>query len=150
MRISKWVVTALMLASLPVMAGEVYKWIDAGGRIHYGDQPQPGWKRVEVRAPGSVGPAAAVTVNAKDQAAARAACEKKRKDVESYKAASRIVEQDALGREKEYSEDERNKLIEMTRKQADQACSGQALPEPPPAEEAAAAEQEASEAELVQ
>lgn len=126
MRMMRGVVLGLMLASLPAAAAEVYKWVDAGGRIHYGDQPQPGWKRVDVNAPPAsnqapgAAPAPVTTYGTVD----RAACEQKRKDLESYEKATRLIERDGLGREREYSADERKQLIEMTKKQADDICSG--------------------------
>lgn len=126
MRMMRAVVLGLMLASLPAAAAEVYKWVDAGGRIHYGDQPQPGWKRVDVNAPPAsdpppgTAPAPVTSYGSVD----KAACEQKRKDLMSYERAARVVERDALGKEREYNAEDRKKLIELTKKQADDICSG--------------------------
>lgn len=132
MRMARVMALGLALAMAPAMAAQVYKWVDAGGRIHYGDQPQPGWKRVDVNAPpASPAPgAASVQYGPVD----KVACEQKRKDLESYQQAARLVERDALGREKEYSPEDRKKLIELTQKQADDTCSGR-VPAPAPAAE---------------
>ena len=126
MRMMRAVVLGLMLASLPVAAAEVYKWVDANGRIHYGDQPQAGWKRVEVNAPPASAPASGVAPAQPTRYGAvdQKACEQKKKDLESYEKATRVVERDALGKEREYSPEDRKKLIELTRKQADDTCAG--------------------------
>ncbi|AXQ31256.1 DUF4124 domain-containing protein [Solimonas sp. K1W22B-7] len=116
MRTLKILALGLMLTG-PAMAAEVYKWVDPAGRIHYGDRPQDGWKRVDIKPPGGAAPAAAAP--GIDQAA----CDKKTKNVAEYKDAGRIVERDSLGREKEYSEEERKQLIELAQKQADEACT---------------------------
>ncbi|MBF7730523.1 DUF4124 domain-containing protein [Pseudomonas sp. N040] len=38
----------LLLVPLPSWA-EIYRWTDAGGQVHFGEQPQPGAERVEVK-----------------------------------------------------------------------------------------------------
>lgn len=41
---------ACLLALLPVLAcAEVYKWVDANGKVQYGDQPPPGTKTSSVK-----------------------------------------------------------------------------------------------------
>ncbi len=131
MRMAKVVALGLTLAMAPAMAAQVYKWVDAGGRIHYGDQPQSGWKRVDVNAPpASAAPGAASGLGP----AEKAACEQKRKELESYQKAARVVERDALGREKEYSAEDRQKLIALAQKEADDICAGRVAPAPAMAE----------------
>lgn len=39
----------LAFMSLPVMAGELYRWVDSAGRVYYGDMPPPNASEVEVR-----------------------------------------------------------------------------------------------------
>jgi hypothetical protein len=133
MRIYQWMLLGLALATTPVFAGPVYKWVDPAGRIHYGDQPQPGWKRIEINAPPSSGspPPAAKPAAAAASASGIAAlapdaeqCENKRKSLESYQKATRLVERDSLGREKEFTPEDRQKLIELTQQQLDQVCAG--------------------------
>ena len=46
----------------------------------------------------------------------------------TYKKASRIVETDSLGNKKEFSDEERQKLVEKTQKQITDSC-GDAAPE---------------------
>ena len=56
---------ALLLAACGVAQAEVYKWVDANGRVVFSDQPPPGKKvdRVKVY-PGGAQPAAAVAASA--------------------------------------------------------------------------------------
>lgn len=117
MRTLKILALGLMLTGSAI-AADVYKYVDPAGRIHYGDRPQDGWKRVDIKPPGAAAPAAAGGPGI-DQAA----CDKKTKNVAEYKDAGRIVERDSLGREKEYSEEERKQLIALAQKQADEACT---------------------------
>ena len=46
-RIRLFILT-LALALSPAVLGEVYKWIDAEGQVHYSDHPPPGVKNAEV------------------------------------------------------------------------------------------------------
>ncbi len=123
MRMIKGLALGLMLASLPVTAAEVYKWVDPAGGIHYGDRPQPGWKPVTVNAPPASAPGAQPVASA-EKAADPEVCKKKRDELESYQKAARVVERDALGREKVYSDEDRKKLVEMAQKDADKLCAG--------------------------
>lgn len=133
MRMARVVALGLALAVVPAMAAEVYKWVDPNGRVHYGDQPQPGWKRVGVNAPpasspGSAPPAVSGEID-------KAACDKKKQELESYQKAARVVERDALGREKEYSAEDRQKLIALAQKEADDVCADRTAPAPAPVTE---------------
>jgi hypothetical protein len=49
-------------------------------------------------------------------------CKRRKDQLATYEGASRIVEKDAKGQEKSYSEIERLKLIERTRKQVKELC----------------------------
>ncbi|HSW14219.1 MAG TPA: DUF4124 domain-containing protein [Solimonas sp.] len=130
MRMMKWMVVLGLTLATPVFAGQVYKWVDPAGQVHFGDQPQPGWKPFDVRAPSASEQAPAAPAAAEKPAGDVAKlepnaeqCEKKKKDLESYKAASKVIEHDPLGRKKEYSEEEKQKLVEVTQQQADQLCA---------------------------
>lgn len=130
-------------AALAAQAGEVYKWVDPAGRIHFSDLPQPGWQRVDLRTSGSSAPgSASVATSAADEAepangdaaASVAAREKLRAEecarakdkLESYRRAAKIVERDGLGNEKEYSTEERLKLLELTQKNVTELCGAEA------------------------
>lgn len=101
----------------------VYKWTDANGRVHYGDQPASG--AVEVNAGSINGSAAPDTADAPaDNAQQKKAeeCSRRRDQLANYKRATRIVETDALGNQKEFNDDERKKLLERTEKQVADSC----------------------------
>ena len=55
-----------------------------------------------------------------------AECKRKRDQLDTYQKASRIVEKDALGSEKEYSADDRKKLIDSIQKQIAENCEDNA------------------------
>ncbi len=135
----------LLAATFGASAQQVYKWVDANGKVRYSDMPQAGWKRVDP-ATGTVVESAVISspdvesgeTEAEDFAADDGAVEtadgepsaalkaeecKRRKDqLATYKSANRIVEQDAKGKEKVYSEMERLKLIETTQRQVRELC----------------------------
>lgn len=101
----------------------VYKWKDANGRVHYGDQPVSG--AVEVNGGAVTGAASDVPANADDQQAKQKKadeCARKRDQLATYKKASKVVETDSLGNQKEFNEDERKKLVERTQQQVVENC----------------------------
>lgn len=104
-----------------VSAGEVYKWVDRDGKVHYGDRPKHEAEQV-MTAPAASGettdPEAAKTVDAKT-----AECSRKKAQLENYRKASSINETDSLGRTREYSEEERQKLLAVTEQQVTEACA---------------------------
>jgi len=122
MRMTSWMVLGLMLLSAPAYSGQVYKWVDAAGHVHYSDQPHPGAKPIGPQT--VVVPAAKETVVAGEKLAPNLAdCEKKKKDLDHYRTAAKIVERDALNREREFTQDERQQLVELTQRQVDQLCA---------------------------
>lgn len=126
---------ALVLAStcLGAAASQIFKYVDPQGRVHYADQPKPGWQRVGVTPPpaGSAAPEEGET-ETREQAVARAAdCARKEEQLKTYRNASRVIERDALGREKDYSEEDRQRLIQKMEQEI-QACK---QPPAAPAEE---------------
>ncbi|WP_370304674.1 DUF4124 domain-containing protein [Sinimarinibacterium flocculans] len=122
----------LLAAAFSAGAGQVYKWVDAEGRIHYSDTPRPGWKRVDLKVAPGFAPATTQTPAAQsgaegeespERAKLRAEeCDKRREQLETYRKATTITERDSLGNERTYSEDERLQLIEQTQKQVSELC----------------------------
>lgn len=53
MKISAWLVLILPLVAAPLHAGQVYKWVDARGNVHYSDKPHPGAKQIKIAPPQS-------------------------------------------------------------------------------------------------
>lgn len=141
MTLPRWIFTALLAGlSLSAMAGQVYKYVDPQGRVHYADRPKPGWTAVDVRPPptsnappastaedsGAEGdpeapPAAGSSTEPPVDRAAQ--CKSQREQLDTYKAAARITEKDGLGRERDYTPQERDLLIRRTEEQVKQACA---------------------------
>ena len=102
-------------------AGEVYKWVDPQGKVHYGDRPKHDAEQI-MSAPAGSGEA--TDPEATKAADARALeCGRKKAQLENYRKASSIKETDSLGRTREYSDEERQKLLALTEREAAEACA---------------------------
>jgi hypothetical protein len=111
------------------MAGEVYKWKDKDGRVHYGDKPKAeAAEEVEVRPSGAggIGPAAGSEQAAADPQAAE--CARLTKLYQTYTKATALRETDNLGRTREYTDAERTQLLQQTQQKMQDACSPAAQP----------------------
>lgn len=112
-----------MLLCAPALAGEVYKWVDRDGRIHYGDKAQPGWQRVEPK-PGTTIPAKPEL--SPDEAARAQTCARLRRDLDMWRDAPRLVERSPTGEERELTEEQRGKLLERAQEQIRKECEASA------------------------
>jgi hypothetical protein len=127
------VLTLLALATLAgsaLAADTVYRWTDANGRLHYSDLPAAdaqSVERVNVRTGTKVDEPPANAEEAARQKSEK--CAAKRAQFTSYSSAVRLVEKDALGREHEYTPQERDDLIAKTQIEIDQLCVGESTPE---------------------
>ena len=124
MRLSILVITAALAASSAVaVAGEVYKWKDKDGRLHYGDRPKTG-----EAAPLLINPDAGGMSNEQfaTTQAREAECNRKKAQLETYRRAPSISEVDNLGKTREYTPAEREQFLTMTQQKVDSLC------EPPP------------------
>ena len=121
-------IVALLLSG-SALAGPVYKWVDEKGRTHYSDKPVASAKKLEVKAPGAA-QAAKDAANADETEGARARnCQQKKDQLLTYKNAASVKEVDSLGNEKEFTADEKVKLIERTQQQISQLCEAQTAAE---------------------
>ncbi len=124
------VVLAAGFFATALSAGEVYKWVDKDGRAHYGDKPKTMPAEPVMPQPGQL-PGQPADPEADQKAAARtAACDAKKKQLESYRRATVIKETDSLGNTRELSAADRQKLISLTEQQVATSCGP---PPPPPA-----------------
>jgi len=41
---------AVLLVTTPVLAADIYRWVDATGQVHYSDQWQPGAEKIRIEA----------------------------------------------------------------------------------------------------
>lgn len=109
-----------LLASRPVLGtGKVYRWVDAQGRVHYGDQPANNAQEVPLRESGTV--RASEPPPAPDQTSAEV-CERLRERLETYRSAERIIETDSLGVDREFTAEQREQLIARTEQQVGETC----------------------------
>ncbi|MGH8506063.1 MAG: DUF4124 domain-containing protein [Stenotrophobium sp.] len=131
MRIRSAYAVVLLAVAVPALAGSVYQWTDTQGNVHFGDNPAQGAKKLNLDPTDGSAPPPQDAVAREAQRVAD--CSRKRDQLTTFKSAARIVEKDALGKEHEYTGQERTQLIELTQKQVDTACSDQ-----PPAAAAAA------------
>lgn len=121
-----------LLAPGLASAGKVYRWVDAQGRVHYGDQPARDARelqQLDAPRPAASGAATAQGQSeptgeaSEEEAAARAAaCTAKREQLKSYETATTLIEKDTLGREREYSSEERAQLVERARSEVQGLC----------------------------
>jgi hypothetical protein len=126
---ARTLVLTLVLAviAMPALAGNVYRWVDKDGKVHFGDRPPPGAQHVQLRRSGASVPAPAGGEDAQEPgeeaAAARAAaCEREREKLRNYRGADRIVQTDALGQESELDEEQRQQLLELTERRMREHC----------------------------
>ncbi len=112
----------LLLATAAQAAGQAktYRWVDAKGRVHYSDVPvSPQAQQVQVK-PGS----GVVDVPKTPAADLAGECTRRKERLTTYESAAQITETDALGNTRTYTDDERQKLLELTRTQVAEVCNG--------------------------
>ena len=121
--------TLLMLGSAFAAGDPVYRWKGADGKVHYGDTPPAGAQDVRnfdnrfARPSGSPAPVPAAATD-EEVAARDAACATKRGQLKAYRNATQLIERDALGRDREYSPEERKQLIAKVEAEVETQCEG--------------------------
>lgn len=121
--ISSLVLATLCLVS-PAGAQSVYKWVDAQGRVHFGDPasaPRDA-DRVVLRS-GGTAPAPTAGEPADDLSAAPDACRAARDRLDSYLNAGEIIETDSLGVERTLDDDRRAQLLARSELDVERACT---------------------------
>jgi len=111
---------ALALALMPFAAsaeGRIYQWLDANGGEHFGDTPPANARSIKVKQASS-----GVNAGAELPVVDEAGCARKREQLQSYQLAGKVTETNALGESREYSDDEKQKLIANTEAQVRVAC----------------------------
>ena len=112
------------LFALAAHAGnEVFKWTDADGNVHYGDKPKSEKSEPVTKKPGELPEAPSDPAADKAAADRAAACEAKKKQLDSYKKATVINETDSFGNTRQFSAAEKEKLLAVTEKQVAEACA---------------------------
>jgi len=120
-------IALLLSGSVLADTNKVYSWTDSAGNIHYSDQTQANAHEVKTAPPPS---SQAVTTGgtsygASDDDAHAQECQHKRDQLTTYQNASKITETDALGKTREYSPEEQQKLIDITTASIHDLCTPQ-------------------------
>lgn len=106
----------------------IYRWKGADGKTYFGDTPPSGAQDVrdfEGKFGGPANPTAPPPPPplTEEQIAARDAdCATKRTQLTTYRSAVRLVERDALGREHEYTPEERQQLVHRVENDIQTVC----------------------------
>jgi hypothetical protein len=111
---------SLLIAGGASAAGErIYRWTTPDGKVQFGDQPPSGAQDVRNfdRRVGTTAAAEQAQDRPPVKTVSETDCINKRAQLNTYKNASRLVERDSLGREREYTVAEREQLV--TKVQAD-------------------------------
>lgn len=125
-------IAPLLAMTCVTQAGEIYQWVGADGKVHFGDVPPRdavGVKEVERKV--GLGSLAAETEKPKEPEAPPSIetalasgdeCDYKQQQLATFKSAASLVETDALGREREYSAVERGLIISRIEREMTIAC----------------------------
>lgn len=110
-------------------AGErIYRWTGEDGKTHFGDQPPRDGRVIEtVESKLGTSPALSPTPSAPVRVASESECTNKRAQLSTYQNATRLVERDSLGREREFTAEEREQLVKKTQQELETQC-GKAAP----------------------
>lgn len=129
------VLLGLLLLLLPVLAQAqaVYRWVDAQGRVHFGDPASAPSGAKAVQITGSTGVTdvppppspPALAIESPEEGADPDACLRARAQLSTYQTAERIVETNSIGEEREYTEEAREQLIVRAEIAAQRACAAE-------------------------
>ncbi len=135
------------LMSAAVMASPLYRWVDAQGKVHYGDQPPPQQQdaeQVELKYLGKGKPSPPPESAAQERGAGAdpvlellepdsslllkpspQRCAAARQRLQVYTKARRLENTDEYGQRRIISDAERQKYIAGAREDVQRACAGQ-------------------------
>ncbi|MGQ0621140.1 MAG: DUF4124 domain-containing protein [Panacagrimonas sp.] len=122
----------LLAAATAAEAGKVYRWVDAKGQTHYSDVPDGNAREVEEVKVRAGAEETRQEIPAPDAALEEtrriAACTAKQQQLDTYETSVRLIEKDNLGREREFSPEDKATLIERTRVEVVQLCGEEEAP----------------------
>lgn len=118
----------LMLVAGTSYAESIYRWTGADGRVQYGDLP-PGNARNVQKLDSRLGNTTQKSPSPTEADTAisdtrRVDCAAKSAQLKTFKSAAKLVEKDNLGREREFTSEEKQLLIERTQSDLDTQCAG--------------------------
>lgn len=118
----------LVASQARVAAGDrVYQWVGPDGKTYFGDLPPADAQDIREKERRFGNTSAAPPEAPKQVAENEAECANKRKQLETFRNATQLVEKDALGRERVYTAEERELLIKKTQTDLESQC-GDAAP----------------------
>lgn len=120
-------IVGLLLLSTASYGASVYKWTDKNGRVHYGDKPVHNAEKIGPKVGTAATEPSPDTVEREKRAAE---CKSQKDQLAVYQSAARLVEQDSLGKQREFTAEEKQKLIALTEQKVKAICAP--LPPPPP------------------
>jgi len=130
----KWAATGVVgLCGVCAMSGaladsKVYRWVDAAGNVHYGDQPPEKASAVDMKpvksAPATAAaPAVPPTAGTAVAGAAPVDCEALRGDLDSWRNAAQVIQTDTLGNQHTLSDEEKAQAIAQGEARLAQNCT---------------------------
>lgn len=119
---------ALLISAshVPAQASDkVFRWTGADGKSYFGDTPPPGARDVQPfsRKVGTTLVSPETEASESESASVSDAdCANKRAQLSTYKNATKLVEKDSLGRERDFTVEEREMLIKKTQDELETQC----------------------------
>jgi hypothetical protein len=111
----------LAVACAAASAGEVYKWKDKDGRVHYGDRPKDAQaESVTIKSTSGSGEPSAAFASEQER---MAECQTRRAQLESWRRAPTMSEVDNLGKTRQYTPAEREQFLALTQQKVDALCA---------------------------
>lgn len=121
--------------------GEVYRWVDDDGSVHYSDQPPPQGTDAETVRVANPPPSPVSSDDAEEEAAPeidlddpvmQRQCSLAQEILSSYLSANQLVQRDRDGTERVLSPDERQEEIAKAQRQVNQFCPSGMIAPPTP------------------
>ncbi len=148
MRISYSVAAILLLTAMGAGAGEVYRWVDAQGQVHFGDRPDATASATRIDVPSApprpgtedadrnrarsrllqyydekqADERNAAAQGRRQQEAQEHDCNRARRSLARYESFGRIFQEGPDGQRHYLSAEERDQMIEHLREQVAQLC----------------------------
>lgn len=117
------------MGSASAAGDPIYRWKGTDGKTHYGDAPPLGAQDVRnfeqrIGKPAAAASSQSESLTDEEVAARDAACATKRSQLKTYQNATQLIERDALGRDREYTPEERKQLVAKLEAEVQTQCEG--------------------------
>ncbi|MDB5987662.1 MAG: hypothetical protein JWR16_2715 [Nevskia sp.] len=113
----------LLTGAVHADTGKVYRWVDSVGHVHFSDQADLSAHEVKKNAPAASKAPVSDSSEVSDGGVRAQECQRKKEQLITYRHAAKVTETDGLGNTREYSPDEKQKLIELTEKSIHELCN---------------------------